>query len=225
MRKLAAATVVLSAACYHPGAPGPAPATEAAGSGTDAAALCSAQRAENLRRATAPRCLADDQCVQAGRYVTGSCDAWVAKPEADEVLHQMRAATDAACQELRRVFVGPTCSAVRGVCVHGRCAGEPTGGSPGVSGTVVTAVPADGSCLATALQRVTAESSTVRGKVRLRFPLATDGRPPQYFEAVGPHEPDTALGVARALGTCRWRVPGGAIPPDAWGIITIEIRD
>jgi hypothetical protein len=88
------------------------------------------------------------------------------------------------------------------------------------------AIPEDFHCVATGLQRVTAEKKLPLGRVELRFPLSADGTPPRYFEAVGPHDPDAAVAVARAFGACRWRLEDGeTIPPGAWGTMSITLQE
>jgi len=215
------------AGCQHAPGSAPAPATEASASSTRAEAeLCTAQRAENRLRAEATRCSADEDCVRVGRYETGVCDGWLVSPDAEQLLRQMRAATDAVCRDVDRVHVAPACPALAATCVAGRCVAKPTTDpSPVVTGAL-EAIPEDFRCVATGLQRVTAERKLPLGRVELRFPLSVDGSPPRYFEAVGPHDPDAAVAVARALGACRWKLQdGGAIPAAAWGSISITLRE
>ena len=226
MRRLLVVWFVLLAGCQHAPAPASAPSTPASASSRVDAELCTAQRAENRLRAEATRCAADEDCVRVGRYETGTCDGWLTKPDAEQLLRQMRAATDAACRDLHRVHVAPACPATVATCVAGRCAAKPTtDSSPAIAG-MLQAVPEDFRCVATGLQRVTAERKLPLGRVELRFPLSADGSPPRYFEAVGPHDPDAAVGVARALGACRWRLQdGGAIPAAAWGSMSITLKE
>ena len=83
----------------------------------------------------------------------------------------------------------------------------------------------DGRCMANALRRVTSEKTLPLGTVNLRFPVASDGRPLHYFEAVGPHDPEAAVGVARACNVCRWRLRNGdKLPADAWGSVMFELK-
>jgi hypothetical protein len=219
--------VSFAVGCQHAPASAPAPAPPAAASSTRAGAeFCAAQRADNRFRAEGSSCVADQDCVRVGLYETGTCDAWVTKPDAAQVLRQMRAAADAACRDMDRVQVAPACPPMVATCVVGRCAGKPTAGPFPVVAGAVQAIPEDFNCVANGLQRVTAEKKLPLGPVELRFPLAADGRPPHYFEAVSPHDPDAAVGVARALGTCRWRLQsGGTIPTDAWGSISITLKE
>ena len=163
--------------------------------------------------------------MHAGRYETGTCEAWVTRPDADEVLRQMRAATDAACRDMDRVLVGPACPLAIASCVAGSCVGKPSADLPFYI-TTTAVLPEDARCLADALRRVTTEKKVPHGSVTLRFPLPSDGSPPWYFEAVGPHDPDLAVAVARVFGRCRWRLDrGGPIPPGAWGSLSLTLRE
>lgn len=224
MRRSLIVWMMLLGACRHIPVPARVSAGTTAETQTEASARCAAQRAENRRRAEASRCTADEDCVPTGKYETGSCDAWVTSPDAADALRQMRAATDEACRDVGRVFVTPACLTLAGACASGRCGATPEAASH--EPLDVPALPEDPPCLADALMRVNAETKLPFGRVELRFPLSVDGSPPRYFEAVGPVDPDAAVGVARALSTCRWRLhDGGVIPPGTWGTITIGLRE
>lgn len=228
MRSLLLASLIVLAAPQHAGTAASEPAAKAAApsAGADATAICAAQRAENRGRAAGARCTVDQECVQAGQYETGSCDSWVVNPDAEEVRQQMRAATDSACRDLEKVVVTPACPAAVGACVSGHCTAKAVKDSTGVVDRAVPAVPEDFQCVATALRRITAEKKLPNGKVALRFPLTPDGRPPRYFEAVGPVSPDAAVGVARAFGWCRWRLQdGGPIKPGTWGAMSVTLQE
>jgi len=214
--------MLLLAACRH--APVPAPAPAPAPAATTAEARCGAQRTENRRRAEASRCTADEECVHAGRYETATCDAWVAGPDADEALRQMRVATDAACRDEGRVSVTPACLSMAAACVAGRCVVRAAAIARDPHDLV--AVPEDPACVAEALMHASAETRISSGRVELRFPLSADGSPPRYFEAVGPVDPDAAVEVARASSACRWRLrDGGVIPPGAWGTVVVGVGE
>jgi hypothetical protein len=225
--QLLAALMLLAAPPYAgTGASEPPAKAVATSQGADAAAVCTAQRAENRDRAAGARCTSDQECVQAGQYETGSCDSWVTKPDAEELLRQMRVSTESACRDVAQVLVTPACPAVVGACVSGRCTAKPLKDSTGVVDKAVPAVPEDFQCVATALRRVTSEKKLPGGKVSLRFPLAPDGRPPWFFEAIGRHDPETAVGAARAFGWCRWRLKdGGPIKPGAWGTMSLMLTE
>jgi hypothetical protein len=223
MRNLLLGAVAVLAACAADSKPAP---DRRPTSDVDAAALCAAQRAENRHRAESLSCSRDEDCVRAGQYETGTCDAWVAQLDAAQVRQQMRAATDAACRDMRSVLVTPACRGSVGVCVAGRCAAKP-GDDAAVSAVdVVPVVPRDFQCLADALGRVTEEKKKVpAGPVALRFPLIPD-RPPRYFEATAPVHPDTALAVARAFGACLWKPASGApISPGTWGTMNLVVQE
>lgn len=231
MRLALVAAAVALAACRSPAVRGPQPAAPRRAGGApalDQAALCSAQRAENLRRTrAAAACAIDEDCVHAGQYETGSCDAWVRRAAADAMFRQMRVTTDAACRDLAKAIVADACPAVEAACLAGHCAGRPAGaGVATPAGSLVPVVPERFRCVASELRKVTSAKKVALGRIELRFPLAPDGRPLRYFEAVGPHDPDAAAGVARAFGACRWRPQnGGAIPPEAWGSMSLTLKE
>jgi dienelactone hydrolase len=224
MRHALSAGLALLALCQHAQAGDSTPvATPAPLLVTEGDAICTAQRAENRRRAEDARCTVDRECVHAEQYDTGRCDSWVAGPDAEEVLRQLRTATDAACREEGKVVVTPACPAVAGACVGGRCTAKPAKDSKGVAPSV-PALPEDLRCVATALKRITSEQELPLGKVALRFPLTPDGRPPRYFEDLGSVGAEAAVGVARAFGWCRWRLEkGGPIKPGTWGAMTLTL--
>jgi hypothetical protein len=214
VRRSVVAFLTLLAACRH----APAPTGHAA----EASVRCTTQRAENRRVADASRCGADEDCVQAGRYETGACDAWVTRPDALEVLRRMRVATDDACRDPARIVVVPACLSLSGACISGRCTARLAAIAPGPRDVV--AMPEEPRCVVEALARASAERDLPQGRVELRFPLAVDGSPPRWFEAVGPVDPDAAAAVARAFSTCRWRLrDGGEIPPGTWGTIAVVL--
>jgi hypothetical protein len=223
MRRSLIVWMMLLGACRHAPVPAPSPTGRAAETQGEASERCAAQRAENRRVAEASRCTADEDCVRAGKYETGSCDAWVTGPAAEGVLRRMRVATDEACRD-GRVSVTPACMSVAASCVSGRCAVR----SAAIARDPldVVAVPEDPRCVAEALMRMNAETKLPTGRVELRFPLSTDGTPPRYFEAVGPVDPDAAVEVARASSSCRWRLrDGGAIPPGVWGTVVVGVGE
>lgn len=227
MRHLLVVSFALLVGCQHVPASSPAPAALSAASSQRAdTELCAAQRAENRAHAATSRCVADTDCLRVGLYETATCDAWVTKPDALQLLHQMRTLTDAACRVADRVDVAPACEPVVATCVNGRCVGKPATGPSAVVADTAQAIPEDFNCIASGLRRVTAEKKLPLGKVDLRFPLAADGGPPRYFEAVGPHDPDAAVAVAHAFGACRWRLQnGGIIASDAWGSMSITLKE
>jgi hypothetical protein len=165
----------------------------------------------------------DDDCLRAGQYETASCDAWVTQPDAKQQLGQMRAATDAACRDLKSVQVAAACPDATGKCVAGRCMANPSTSLNSFI-AMVDVLPEDMQCIANGMVRVNAEKKLPLGLVQLRFPVPSDGFRPRYFEAIGPHDPEAAVGVARVFGSCRWRMRDGQpIPPGAWGSLPIKI--
>ncbi|MFT3916563.1 MAG: hypothetical protein QM704_21535 [Anaeromyxobacteraceae bacterium] len=168
--------------------------------------------------------MTDSDCVTADRYVTGECDTWVTLPEAEQVLNQMRESTEAACHALPFVQVAPACPATRAACVEGTCRAAEALGAEAVIKTV-NVVPTDFQCLGTGLARVTSEKRLPDGMVKLRFPLGADGNHPRYFEALGSHEPEAAVAVARVVGSCQWKMQDGSpIRPGVWGFIAIKLK-
>lgn len=218
-------------ACQHR-TPAPPPAAWepdlAAASAPGDAAVCAARRSQNLERARgASACTRDADCLRGGQYETGACDAWVGTSDARHLLRELRAGADQACAALESVVVQPACRDAAPACVEGRCSGaSPASGAAPPAGTMVPVLPEDGHCLGDSLARITKEKTLVPGTVELRFPLAPDGRPARWFEAVAFHDDAAAVAVARAVATCRFRTRDGhPLPPDAWGSLRLTLQE
>jgi hypothetical protein len=230
-RRALLAAVLALAGCQHGPQPPPLAAWEpdlAAASAPGDEVVCAARRSANRERArAAAACATDGDCIRAGQYETGACDAWVGTREARPLLRELRAAADQACGAISTVVVQPACRDVAPACVVGRCsAGPAVSGAAPVAGTMIAAAPKDGRCVGDALARITKEKPLLPGTVELRFPLASDGRPPRWFEAVAFHDEGAAVAVARALAACRWGPRDGRpLPADAWGSMRLTLQE